>query len=127
MPNLSRCERLSQFFFSPEERPNLTAELEMAAELVEGVFRSDLTSYQRDALICLVADIYSGFSQSQTRGDFLESNLIKLVNGGMNQLAAVEFFKFAYLNGRVDRRLWAKRDCEQILFRRGSLQLKDEV
>lgn len=119
---MKRATEIATFFFTPEERPELEKELLQAHRVVTAMITRPIHDYQIEALTSLVADLVGHHAYPQ-RGTLQSSDLIKNVNDGMLQLAAPEFFKFVYINGRIDKRLWAKRDAEQLLFRRGRLVL----
>ena len=82
--------------------------------------RANLAPHQRDAVLSLLVDVVSNVCHANGP-EFRESKFLHALNGGLNQIAAAQFMTFVYSGRRVDSRLWAKRNTEQLLFRRGYL------
>ena len=119
---IPRCEAITYAFYTKEERPLVQDELQRAEGVLAQVIQVPLLSHQRDALLCLVSDLLGGYASSLST-NFEDSALVKLLNSGTYQLAAAEFFKFCYVCGKIDKRVWRKRNVEQLLFVRGTLNL----
>jgi GH24 family phage-related lysozyme (muramidase) len=88
-----------------------------AEKLLDKCVRVPLKGNQREALLSLLYDIVSGACHGNGV-HFEDSKLLKALNAGEFQIAASSFFAFAHRGRRVDAALWAKRNDEQLLFRR---------
>lgn len=111
--------RLVRAFYSEGERPmrRLRAELAEAAELVSRSVSHSLTWCQKAALLSLAADLCGRYADGLA--SFKTSDLVCALNRGDMQIAAASFFKFSSLGGRMEPRLWKRRDSEQKFFRTG--------
>jgi GH24 family phage-related lysozyme (muramidase) len=118
------CTQLTEHYFSPDERPSqvIAGELVRASKQIDLLVAHPLQLQQRQALICLIADLLGGYVAPQT-GNLDSSELLRCLNSGRMQIAAGELFRFVYVRGRVDERAWAKRSSEHALFSRGRLLL----
>jgi GH24 family phage-related lysozyme (muramidase) len=117
-----RCVKLMRMFFTEKERSDavLCNQLHEAEKSMGEIVSRPLEDFQKDALLCLIADVQAGLAEAPS-GSFPSSFLIKAVNRGMFQIAAAEFHSFCYVKGRLDSRAWNKRKAEQLLFSRGVL------
>lgn len=114
-------------FYTIEERPDpfVLSQLKAAEGMIFGEIEVRLPSHQHEALLSLAADLAGGLAFAK-EGVFHNSRLVLAINAGMMQIAASEFFTFTYIRGRVDRRLWNKRNMESQLFLRGILPPLDK-
>ena len=97
----------------------LRREVESASALLGKTVKVPLKSCQAVALTSLLSDLCGGYAAGKVNWD--RSELCAAVNRKCFQLAAAEFFQFAYYGTTIEKRLWEKRNCEQILFRRGKI------
>lgn len=114
--------KLTRYFYRPTERPDavLQEQLELGQMWINELIFRPLELPQYVALICLASDLYVGLAHSPST-TFEDSFLVSAVNAGFNQLAAVEFAHFCYVENRVNVRAWNKRKAECYLFTRGKL------
>jgi GH24 family phage-related lysozyme (muramidase) len=119
-----RCIRLTRCFYNSQELPDdlLEKDLLQAAEVIDILVERPLLDFQREALMCLVADII-GMRASSPTSKFPTSILLKALNTGWFQIATAEFATFCFNGEKVEVRAWRKRACEQTLFSTGKLQL----
>lgn len=119
---IPECVALTRYFYKPEERSDreLHEQLRRAGAVVDHRVTRPLLPYQRDALVCLVSDLLSGYAEAPSI-DFDHSFLLLAVNKGMFQIAAAEFHMFCYAKGKVQTQCWEKRRAEQYLFSQGRL------
>lgn len=80
-----------------------------AEDSIGSLVKVPLTQNQFDALASFVFNVGSGA--------FENSTLLKLLNAGSYQLAAIEFPRWDHDNGQVSAGLLRRRDAEQELFR----------
>lgn len=118
------AERLMLYYFCEQgvRRSGMAEELASADRLISSLVKVPLKDHQFQALRSLLADLVGGHCHGMT--EFRDSGLLQELNAGRLQLAAGEFFAFAYRRGRVDKLLWKKRNAEQTLFRTGRLTLR---
>lgn len=119
--------RTIRHFYTETERPDewVASQIMAARAALERGLEIELKPYQYEALVCMTTDVVSGLAFPK-QGTFDTSRLLLAVNTGMFQIAASEFFSFAYLRGRIDKRLWRKRNVEQVWFLRGTLILTND-
>jgi GH24 family phage-related lysozyme (muramidase) len=126
MQDLEQCERLTRYFFRRQERPDevLRTQLLGAKYVVQSLITAPLTDHQRQALVCLFADVLAGLVHSPTV-DLPRWQIVAVLNRRMYQVAAGQFLSFCNREGKVDQRALRKRMCEQQLFSTGKLQFSD--
>jgi GH24 family phage-related lysozyme (muramidase) len=122
--DLYQCEKLSRYFFRPQERPGVSLRLQLGAarDILEQELTVALEAHQQDALTCLISDVIAGYVSVPVAVKHWQ--LIRVLNQKMFQVAAGQFLSFCYLNGRMDPRALRKRICEQQLFVTGKLQFE---
>lgn len=114
--------KLTRYFYSPKERPDevLTQQLRQGAATVAQLTAGNLKDHQRDALVCLVADVLAGLAEAPS-SRFEQSFLVHCLKKGMLQIVAGEFHTFCYARGKFNRRAWDKRRAEHYLFTTGRM------
>ena len=119
----SACVGLTRYFYPKSERSDavLFEQVEHALATVDRVVTAPLTSYQREALACLVSDMEAGLCERPSPDLFERSMLATYLNARMYQLAAGEFSAFIFVNGEFNERAHNKRRAEFYLFSLGRL------
>jgi len=120
-PGKSLALTIIEFYFLPEERPDVMQELSRAEVLLDSLVKTPLTLQQRQALVCMLADVAGGHV---TGVNFASSEMIRAINARYMHVAASQFVCWTKVKGEIDERAWLKRLCEQTLFLRGALSLK---
>lgn len=76
-----------------------------------------LPQHQQDALVAWAMSVMGGVTGPQA--SIKESELVRRINAVHYQLAAAEFTKWVYRNGKVDHGMVKQRAAEQRLFLTG--------
>jgi GH24 family phage-related lysozyme (muramidase) len=98
----------------------LLRELGIAADILAKTIHTPLSTNQRDALLCLVADEFGGYCKSP-ESFFESSRLVEEIHAQHYQLAATQFLAFSYIGNRLSALLYKKRNIEKQLFLTGRL------
>jgi lysozyme len=92
------------------------ADTSIAVAAVIQDIKVPVTQHQFDALVSLVYNLGRVVLEHRTGETWVESTLLKLLNGGNWCRAAQEFIEWDHVNGVPDKGVLRRRQLEQALF-----------